>query len=105
MCVLLPSGCWDRIQHRRNLKPSHTAEAERKPIPVFEEAAKTKGDEFEDGFQHEGGGEEIVAVLQDKIQGLEREHTVCVCEGEMVELQPVYRHTYPHISIFVWTQL
>lgn len=41
-------------------------------VPVFEEAAKTEGDEFEDGFQHEGGGEEIVAVLEDEIQGLEK---------------------------------
>lgn len=83
MCVLLPSGCWDRLQHCRNPKqPQCRDTAQTHSVPVFEEAAETEGDEFEDGFQHEGGGEEIVAVLEAEIQGLEREHyrrLLCMC--------------------------
>lgn len=57
---------------------SYTITHKVETVPVFEEAANAKGNEFEYGFQHKSGGEEIVAVLQGKIQRLERESKECV---------------------------
>lgn len=76
VCILLPGGCWMGFSTagtwNRTTSLIHTTQTH--SVPVFEEAAKTEGDEFEDGFQHEGGGEKIVAILEDEIQGLKKEH-------------------------------
>lgn len=42
-------------------------------VPVLEEASEAKGDQFERGLNHEGGGEEVVAVLQGRLQRLRGE--------------------------------
>lgn len=67
-CVVLPDGASPEAAAHR---PKHATQT--RSVPVFEEASETEGDEFEYGFQHEGGGEKIVAVLEDEIQGLKRE--------------------------------
>lgn len=73
MCVVLPDGASPAAQEPEaaSHRPKHTTQTH--SVPVFEEASETEGDEFEYGFQHERGGEKIVAVLEDEIQGLKRE--------------------------------
>lgn len=46
-------------------------------VPVLEEATESKRDEFEYSFQDKSGGEEIVAVLEGEIQGLQRNRRRC----------------------------
>lgn len=46
-------------------------------VPVLEEASKAEGHQLQRGFNHKGGGEEVVAVLQRGLQrlGLNRDKT------------------------------
>lgn len=39
-------------------------------VPVLEEAAKAKSHQLQRRLDHKGGGEEVVAVLQCRLQGL-----------------------------------
>lgn len=43
------------------------------PLPVFEEASEAKGHQLEHRLNHEGGAEEVIAVLQGYLERLEGE--------------------------------
>lgn len=45
------------------------------PVPVLEEAPEAEGHQLQRGLDHEGGGEEVVAVLQSRLQGLKETET------------------------------
>lgn len=44
-------------------------------VPVFEEAPEPKSHQFERGLDHKGGGEEVVAVFQRRLQRLSKKET------------------------------
>lgn len=39
-------------------------------LPVLEEPTETEGSEFQHGLQHKGGGEEVITVLEGRLQRL-----------------------------------
>ena len=51
----------------------HTSARSVSFLPVLEEASEAEGHQLQSGLDHEGGGEEVVAVLQRGLQRLRRE--------------------------------
>lgn len=43
------------------------------PVPVLEEAPEAEGHELQGGLDHKGGGEDVVAVLERRLQRLRQE--------------------------------
>lgn len=55
-----------------NQKSQKTAEGVA-PVPVLEEAPEAEGHKLQWGFDHKGGGEDVVAVLERRLQRLRQE--------------------------------